>query len=144
MSKLKRMRRKRALQKKANIREMALKRDLKATPGSGKLMKQVTSDHQDVLQNIEFVLVTGYRDDRSIDDCIIAETLKAAIQDYLPQDPRAISLNKSLEGIRELRSDVSDDIWQDGLRTVLQSVHRHSTLRPGSRQYLDFVSDFIL
>jgi len=144
MSKLKRLRRKRALQKQTNIRNIALQKNLKATPGTRKLMKQMTRDHQDVLQNIEFILVTGYRDDRSIDDCIIAETMKAAIQDDVPEDPRARSLNKGLEGIRELRSDVSDDIWRDGLRTVLQSVHRHSTLKPGSRGYLDFVSDFIL
>jgi len=144
MSKLKRLRQKRALQKQANIRNMALQKNLKATPGTRKLMKQMTRDHQDVLQNIEFILVTGYRDDRSIDDCIIAETLKAAIHGYLPQDPRAISLNRALEDIRELRSDVSDDIWRDGLRTVLQSVHRHSSMKPDSRAYLDFVSDFIL
>ncbi|HUT46116.1 MAG TPA: hypothetical protein VMX36_07500 [Sedimentisphaerales bacterium] len=46
--------------------------------------------------------------------------------------------------MRRFRSDVSDDIWRDGLRTVLQSVQRHSNLRPGEREYLDFVSDFIL
>ena len=142
--KLKRLRKKRALQKQANIRNMALQKNLKATIGTHKLMRQMVREHQDVLQNIEFILVTGYRDDHSIDDCIIAETLKAAIHGYLPQDQRAVSLNKALGGVRELRSDVSDDIWRDCLRVVLQSVHRHSSLKPGCRWYLDFVSDFIL
>jgi len=144
MSKLKRLRRKRALQKKANIREMSLRRNLSATVGPRKLMKRMTQDHQDVLQNIEFVLVTGYREDRTIDDRIIADALEAAIHGDTPEDNLAHSLNESLEGMREFRHDISDETWRDCLRTVLQSVHRHSSLRPGSRGYLDFVSDFIL
>jgi uncharacterized alpha-E superfamily protein len=107
-----------------------------------KSMKRMTRDHLDVLQNIEFVLVSGYRSDRTIDDRIVADALRAAILDAEPQDSRARSLNESLESIRMLRSDVPDDIWWDGLRTVLESVHRHSSLKPGSRGYLDFVSDF--
>ena len=144
MSKVKRLKRKRALQKKANICQMALKKELRATLGSRKLLKRMARDHQDVLQNIEFVLVSGYRSDRSIDDRIVADVLKAAILDDIPEDARAQTLNEGLEEVREIRSDISDDIWRDGLRTVLQSVHRHSSLIPGSRGYLDFVSDFIL
>jgi len=60
------------------------------------------------------------------------------------EDALAESLNKDLEEIRRVRSDISDDIWRDGLRTVQQSVQRHSNLRPGEQEYLDFVSDFIL
>ena len=144
MSKTKRLKRKRTLQKKANIREMALKKDLGATLGPRKLLKQMTRDHQDLLQNIEFVLVTGYRDDGSIDDRVVADALKAAIRGDVPEDGRAQSLNEGLEEIREFRADVSDEIWRDALRTVLQSVHRHSNLKPGERNYLDFVSDFIV
>ncbi len=100
--------------------------------------------HLDVLQNIEFVFISGYRSDRSIDDRIVADALRAVILDTEPENDRAQSLSESLESIRELRADISDDIWQDGLRTVLQSVHRHSSLKPGCRWYLDFVSDFVL
>ena len=100
-------------------------------------------DHLDVLQNIEFALVSGYRSERSIDDRIVADVLIAAILDAEPEDSRAQSLNESLENIRMLRSDISDDIWRDGLRTVLESVHRHSSLIPGARGYLDFVSDYV-
>lgn len=144
MSKVKRLKRKRALQKKANIRQMALKKNLGATLKPQKSMKRMARDHLDVLQNIEFALVSRYRSDRSIDDRIVADALRAAILDTAPEDIRAQSLNEGLEDIREIRSDVSDDIWRDGLRTVLQSVHRHSSLIPGSRGYLDFVSDYIL
>jgi len=104
----------------------------------------MTRDHQDVLQNIEFTLISEYRKDGSIDDRIVAEVLKAAIRGEEPESARAQSLNEDLEEIREFRADVPDDIWRDGLRTVLQSVHRHSNLRPGERGYLDFVSDFIV
>ena len=143
MSKVKRLKRKRALQKKSNIRQMGLQKKFGATLRPQKSMKHMTRDHLDVLQNIEFVLVSGYRSDRSIDDRIVADVLIAAILDAEPEDSRARSLNESLEGIRELRADISDDIWRDGLRTVLESVHRHSSLRPGAKDYLDFVSDYV-
>ena len=123
---------------------MALKKELRVTLGPRALLKRMSRDHQDVLQNIEFVLVSGYRSDRSIDDRIVANALKAAILDDIPEDALAQSLNEGLEEVREIRSDISDDIWRDGLRTVLQSVHRHSSLIPGSRGYLDFVSDYVL
>ena len=143
MSKVKRLKRKRALQKKANIRQMASQKKFGATLRPRKSMKHMARDHLDVLQNIEFVLVSGYRSDRSIDDRIVADVLIAAILDAEPEDTRARSLNESMESIRVLRSDIPDDIWRDGLRTVLESVHRHSSLKPGSRGYLDFVSDYV-
>jgi hypothetical protein len=143
MSKLKRMRRKRAAQKKANILLMSLHGGMKEAPGSGKLLKRMTRDHQDVLQNIEFVLVSRYREDGRIDDRIVANALKAAIRGDTADDALAGLLNEELEEMRLFCSDVSDDIWRDGLRTVLQSVQRHSNLRPGEREYLDFVCDFI-
>ena len=80
MSKLKRMRRKRADQKKANIRLMSLHGGTKEATGSGKLLKRMTRDHHDLLQNIEFIFISEYRDDRRIDDRIVADTLKAAIR----------------------------------------------------------------
>jgi hypothetical protein len=143
MSKLKRMRRKRAAQKKANIRLMSLHGGTKEAPGSGKLLKRMIRDHHDVLQDIEFIFISRYREDPSIDDRIVADALKAAIGGDMAEDTLAESLNKDLEGERLLRPDVSDDIWRDGLRTILQSVQRHSNLRPGEREYLDFVSGFI-
>ena len=139
MSKLKRMRRKRAAQKKANICLMSLHSEMKETPGSGKLLKRMVRDHQDVLQNIEFVFISRYREDRRIDDHIVADALKSAIRGDTAKDALAESLNEGLVEMRLFRSDVSDDVWRDGLLTVLQSVQRHSYLRPGEREYLDFI-----
>ena len=55
MSKLKRMRRKRVARKHTNIRLMSLHSGMKESPGSGKLLKRMTRDHHDLLQNIEFI-----------------------------------------------------------------------------------------
>jgi len=144
MSKLKRMQRKRVAQKKANLRLMSLHGGMKEAPGSGKLLRRMSRDHQDLLQDIEFIFISRYREDRHIDDRIVVHALKAAIHGDTSENALAESLNQDLEEVRLLRSDVSDDIWRDGLLTVMQSVHRHSNLRPGKREYLDFVSYFIL
>lgn len=143
MSKVKRLKRKRALQKKANIRQMASQKRWGAGLKPRKSMKHMIRDHLDVLQNIEFVILSEYQNDRGIDDCIVADALKAAILGTDPEDDRAQLLNESLEHIFSLRADISDDIWRDGLRTVLQSVLRHSSLKPGCRWYLDFVTDIV-
>lgn len=134
---------KRALIKKASRRRSAGRKSLKETLEESKLMKRMTRDHVDVLQNIEFILVTRHRENSSIDDRIIADALKSAIENDVPHDERAISIKENLQDMYQFRGDVSDDIWQAGLRTVLQSVRRHSDLRPGSTDYLDFVSEFI-
>jgi hypothetical protein len=140
MSKLKRIRKKRAAQKKANIRQMSLNSEFKETLGTRKLLRRMTRDHLDVLQNIESVFISAYHEDGSIDDRVIAEVLKAAIRDEEPVSARAQWISDDLDEIRNLRPDVTDDIWRDGLKTVLQSVQRHSDLRPGECEYLDFVS----
>ena len=109
-----------------------------------KELKRMTRDHVDVLQNIESVLISAYHEDWSIDDRIIAEVLNAAIRGEEPQGARAQSIHEDLGEMRDLRADVPDKIWRDGLRTVLQSVQRHSDLRPGEREYLGFISDFVV
>jgi len=124
-------------------RKLGLQGDKEVMRGSHKLLKRMRRDHLDVLQNIEFFLIKRYEEDGTIDDRLVSEALKAVIDNVIPQDERAASIKGSLQGIREIRSDVPDDIWRDGLRTILQSVHRHSDLKPGSAYYLDFVSEFI-
>jgi len=129
---------------KASLRRTARRKSLKEMLQEDKLLKRMTKDHLDVLQNIEFAIVTKYRQDSSIDDRIVADALKGAMGNDLPQDKRAASINGALQDIREFRSDVSDSVWQAGLRIVLQSVRQHSDLRQGTTDYLDFVCDFVL
>jgi len=108
------------------------------------LMKRMTRDHIDVLQNIEAILVFGYRADHSIDDNVVMDTLRGALQDKVPADPRASIMLENLEKVFSTRGDVSKETRADALRVVMQSVGRHSTLMPGSREYLNFVCQFIV
>ena len=109
-----------------------------------KLMKRMSRDHLDVLQNIEHVLVTSWRDDPSIDDAVVEQALRAAIRPEEAGEARSGDIVAELAGIRKLRTDIGDDVWHAALRTVLQSVERHSTRRPGQTAYLRFVSPFIV
>ena len=143
MSKVKRLKRKRALQKKANIRQMTFQKKWGTSLKPRRSLKNMTGNYLDVLQNIEFILLSEYENDVTIDDSIVAEALRAAVLNANPDDETAQFLKERLEEISDVRSDVSDDIWRDGLRTVLQSVLRHSSLKPGCRWYLDFVSDAV-
>lgn len=129
---------------KMSLRRTAGRKSLKEFMQEDKLMERMAKDHLDVLQNIEFIIVTKYREDSSIDDGIVAEALKGAMGNGLPQDERAVLINEALQAMRELRSDVSDSVWRAGLQTVLDSVHRHSDLMPGRTDYLDFVCQFVM
>ena len=144
MSKAKRLKKKRDLRKKANIREMAMKRQMKSTLGTDKMADEMIRNHQGILQNIEFAIVSCRRNNNKIDDYVIAGTLKAAIHSEEPTGELSAELKRDLDDIRQTRSDIADDLWRDGLRTILQSVHLHSNLRPGSRGYIDFASQFIV
>ena len=50
---------------------------------------------------------------------------------------------RRLAAIRAMREDVADGVWNECLRTVDESVLRHSQFRPGETSYLDFVSDYV-
>jgi hypothetical protein len=106
-------------------------------------MEQMSSDHPDVLQNIEFVFVNEHREDPTIDDRHVDAALKTALGGKQPEDPNSIELAEKLASIREMREDVPDSVWLECLRVVQQSVKRHSNLRPGERAYLSFAGRFV-
>jgi hypothetical protein len=107
-------------------------------------MKHIARDHQDVLQNIEFVLVTLWRRLPGIDDRAATTALRAAIAGKEPDDPNAAALFRDLAQFRAARADVDDPTWKAALRTVDDSVHRHSRCRPGETGYFEFVSPYIV
>ncbi len=109
-------------------------------------MKHMTRDHVDVLQNIEFALVSCARKDQTIDDRTIDVALQKAIQQIEPGEdtgPQVWTMYDSLQAMRAIREEISDEIWRAALRTVQESVRRHSDLRPGEKAYLQFVSQYI-
>ena len=103
-------------------------------------------DQFDVLQNIEFALVQEARNDPRIDDATIDQALGSCLdRTELPDnaDSRIVRLCHLLESMQALREDVSDELWNAGLRTVRKSVRTHSSLAPGDTGYLDFVRPYV-
>jgi len=120
-----------------------LKLSRKGKASAFTLMKKMVENHPDVLHNIEITLVTSYKADKTVDDCTAARVLKATIEGSRPEDDPAAGLFDSLVKMREFRVDVSDDIWRNCIRVVLDSVKTHSALTPGSRGYFRFVSKYV-
>jgi hypothetical protein len=109
-------------------------------------VKNLTRDHLDVLQNIEAMLVGYAREVESVDDRTIDEALEYMRRDK--EDIEEAELHVKgicvyLDEMRARRQDVSDAIWLAALRTVQDSVRRHSSLRPGEKTYIEFVSNYV-
>jgi len=109
-----------------------------------KLFKLMTKNHLDVLQNIESSLISAYRRSADIDDKVVVSALKTAIAGSDASNDSSRTLVKDLENTRLLRADVSDEIWSNGLKVVLQSVYNHSDAQTGDTDYLDFIADFVV
>jgi hypothetical protein len=108
--------------------------------------KSMTRDHLDVLQNIEFTLVQEARNDPKIDDATIDQALGNCLDQTdlaADADSRVVRLCFMLEAMRDIREDVSNELWRAGLRTVRKSVRTHSSLAPGDTGYLDFVRPYV-
>jgi hypothetical protein len=109
-------------------------------------MKTMSRDHLDVLQNIEATLVGAARRDDKIDDRTVDEALQLALRGADPAEdaePLSVEIYDLLVQMRAYRSDVPDSIWQAGLRTVRDSVRRHSSLARGEKRYLSFVEPYV-
>lgn len=109
-------------------------------------MKQMSRDHLDVLQNIEFMLVRMAQQDAAIDDRILDEALRCALAGHRPDEEAEDEVHDVFDAIadmRDFREDVSDGIWNSGLKTVRDSVRRHSSLAPGDRAYIRFVEPYM-
>ena len=132
-SRLKRAHRKKLLKKVHPTRPL----------GSGKLLRRMSRGYRDVLQNIEFVLVTEWRDIPRADDADVEKALLGALNGEARGDARVHRMVDGLSEMRAFRSDIVEPTWRDCLRTVLQSVRRHSSRRPGERSYLHFAAAFI-
>ena len=106
-------------------------------------MKHISRDHRDVLQNIEFALVNGHREDPQIDDHDVFEALRASLNDTEPDEEPVAGLVMALRAMRQLREEITDDVWREALHVVADSVKRHSELRPGETSYLSFTSKYM-
>ena len=110
-----------------------------------KIYKRMTRDHVDVLQNIEFSIVSACRRHEDIDDSIIASALKTAIAGSEPVGELSAVLIDDLAHMRQIRGEpIPDNIWTDGLKVVLWSVRNHSDAQPGDRDYLAFIQNYVV
>ncbi|MDD4890017.1 MAG: hypothetical protein PHU85_08810 [Phycisphaerae bacterium] len=116
---------------------------IKVSVPIGKIERKMRRDHLDVLQNIEFAICREYRRNERVDDAAVREALVAMINFRDPTDPVAEAVWICLKAFRRERSDVTDEVWRDGLRVVLHSVKNHSEFRPRETSYLDFVLPFV-
>ena len=106
--------------------------------------KQVRERHEDVLQNIEFALVSAWRENRAVDDRAVSHALRASMSRDAPDDPVAAEIFDRLAAMRSFREDVSDEVWMAALRRIDASVRLHSSRDPGDRSYLRFADQFIV
>ncbi len=109
-------------------------------------MKQMSRDHLDVLQNIEFSLVEMAQKVPAIDDRVLDEALRCSLAGHPPGEEAEDEIHDVfglLQGMRRFREDVSDGVWNSGLKAVRDSVRRHSSLAPGDRAYIRFVEPYI-
>jgi hypothetical protein len=109
-----------------------------------KRMRRMSRDHSDLLQNIEFGLVKSWRENPEVDDLAVLDALRASFNGTQPKDEITFSIVECLSSLRNFRDDVSNDLWNDGIRVVMDSVKRRSRLQPGNRDYLSFVSKYIV
>ena len=72
-----------------------------------------------------------------------ATALRACQSGATPTESLVAEIVNDLAAIRGLRTDVSDTVWQDALRVVDDSVRLHSSLKPGEKSYLNFVSPYV-
>ena len=114
--------------------------------GQPPLSMKVEEEYLDVLQNIDFTLVSYARHDPSIDDDVVDRALQVCMHrtDAADDaDPRVLTLCEALERMRGSREDVADNIWRAALRTVDESVRAHSDLMPGEKTYLQFIEPYV-
>ena len=99
--------------------------------------------HADVLNAVESALVQAGRLSEQVDDRTCSIALRASIAGTESNHPQAHQLVEELAFRRSGRPDVSDELWLDALRVVLNSVRRHNQCREGDIDYLSFATAFI-
>lgn len=107
------------------------------------LMHRMMHRHEDLLLSIETTIQRRWREDPDLDDIVVVHALRAMITAEEPEDDRAVELTADLLEQEESRPNISDHLWREAYRVVLDSVYNHSTLQPGNRNYLEFVAYFI-
>ena len=100
----------------------------------------------DGLQHVEFAFAALARRDSQLDDASILEAVQMFLKGSAPGEstsPKVAELRALIGATRETRTNVPDREWEANLRTVAQSVRRHSKLDPGERSYIEFILRYV-
>ena len=122
------------------LRKMA-RNQMRANRG---MMNRTVRHYEDLLQNIEAILITAYRQFEQVDDQVCHAAIESALMGQAAQSPMAALVAGNLAAVRLLRSDAPDQAWQDALRVVARSIRNHSSRQPGEVGYLEFIGPFML
>jgi hypothetical protein len=133
-------------------------------------MREIDEKYLDVMQNIEAVIISAYRDDQSMSDYSIMSVLEALINAYTAEItrriPRSIKLSPQeqtlFESLREIcewrlgRGNLKDNLEQSGvdvgkktieeiliiLKRLLKSA-KFWNREEGSQGYLKYINRFL-
>ena len=138
----------RAKQLKAAAKRRAKRPVAQFTPpaelkAKGNVERRMIRDHVDLLQNIEATLVAAARQSEDINDYVVELVLRAAITRTESDRPTVVEAVARLDNIRDIRPELTEELWTNGLQTIYSSLRRHSDCRPGDTAYLDFVDDYV-
>lgn len=111
--------------------------------GVGKL-NQHARENLDVLHAIESALVRCFLDDHRVDDAVVFSTLRSVILEDPPAAMPQAWVFSELVAARATLTDLAEEVWNECLRVVMDSVRYHSTLDQGDISYLEFVSPMIV
>jgi len=120
-------------------RKMARKQ-MKSGRGS---LRRMSREHQDILQNIEFAFISTWRRRGDVDDRACHAAIECLLSGTEAPGGTAAVLLEQLLAVREMRTDVPEHLWRDGLRVVADSIRTHSQRRPGEVGYLSFVGQYV-
>ena len=124
-------------------RKKHISKPIRFTDNPKKRSRRMTSRYTNVLQSIEKALMLAYHNDGRIDDRAVVAAIQSILCDEAPEHPPAHVVVDKLVQFGNQREDVTEELWRDGLRVALESIHNHSPLRRGNTQYLDFISQFV-
>jgi hypothetical protein len=128
--------------RKQRMRKRAMGIPRTLAPEPRELADGIPEQYVDVLQNIELMLLGTVRADRRVDDSVIEEGLVAAIEGQADEDELVTKVTAGLNAVLASRPDMPKPAWRDSLRTILDTLRRHSTRRPGDYGYLRFISPY--
>jgi hypothetical protein len=114
-----------------------------------RLLGTIVRDHVDLLQNIEFALVSTWKEDTRVDDAAVYEALRAVREDDEARSPLAGEAAAAVREILDWRGQDLDShelprpLRRAACKKIMSSIRNHSSCTPGDTGYLRFVSQFV-